>query len=139
MENSNLHIDGTYKLTIYEFPVIIIGISDINRKFYCSAICISELEDSKTFSWIIEKLSKGSEEFLVKKFHCKYAKQISTAIKNYDSRALRNNCWVYTYRLISASLKISPASLKSDAEKEIFFFFQSLTSLTLFKEGISLF
>ncbi|KAG0437359.1 hypothetical protein DMUE_3738 [Dictyocoela muelleri] len=65
----NLHIDGTYKLTIYGFLIIIIiiGIYDLNRKFYCSAISISEFEDSKTFSWIIEKLFKDSEEFLVKK------------------------------------------------------------------------
>ncbi|KAG0437192.1 hypothetical protein DMUE_3831 [Dictyocoela muelleri] len=50
--SSNVHIDATYKLTIYCYSVIIVGISDSNRKFFCSAICIAEYENQDTYSWI---------------------------------------------------------------------------------------
>lgn len=72
----NIHIDGTYKLNIYGFPVIVIGISDLNRRFFCSAICIAEFEDSATYTWNISNIlshQSNSEDSSIpkKKLYCR--------------------------------------------------------------------
>ena len=39
-----LHLDGTYRIIICAFPVIVLGLSDINRKFYPVAYMITSHE-----------------------------------------------------------------------------------------------
>lgn len=55
-ESTNILIDATYKLNLYGFPVIIVGISDLKRKFVRSAVCIAENEDADALTWILAKL-----------------------------------------------------------------------------------
>ena len=43
------HIDGTYKLIKNGFPVIVLGVSDIQGSFHPIAFCISSNEDEEAF------------------------------------------------------------------------------------------
>ncbi len=45
----NIQLDATYKLTLYGFPVIVVGFSDIQRSFYCSGLILAENEDLETY------------------------------------------------------------------------------------------
>lgn len=45
----NLHIDATYKLNTYNFPVRIVEFSDSKRSFLCSGIILTENKDLETF------------------------------------------------------------------------------------------
>lgn len=44
------HIDGTYKLIKNGFPVIVLGVSDIQGVFHPIAFCISSNEDEGAFT-----------------------------------------------------------------------------------------
>jgi len=46
---NNMQIDATYKLTVYEFPVIEVGFSDNTKRFFCSGIIISKFEDCESY------------------------------------------------------------------------------------------
>lgn len=51
-ESSYLHLDATYKINIYEYPVVVVGFSDLNRKFHVAAIAILEFEDYESLNWV---------------------------------------------------------------------------------------
>lgn len=140
-KSQNVHIDATYKLNIYGFPVIVVGISDLNRKFCCSAICIAQTEDSDTLSWILKKLLPNDKNVTTvpsKNFIGDCAKQITSAVQEYGNDSLRTCCWAHVNRLIDKSISKLLSIFKEDATEGIYFL-QSLTSRELFEKGMSLF
>lgn len=40
-QSKKLHADGTYKLIWQGFPVLIVGTTDMNRKFHCLCVAVT--------------------------------------------------------------------------------------------------
>lgn len=101
------------------------GFSDTNRKFFCSAICISQFEDTNTYTWIINHLLSPSEHgtnFVSKKnFIADSAPQISAAVTLYANGSLKTSCWAHTNRLMNASLNKLEKVFRTNAKNEIHF------------------
>lgn len=137
--STNIHIDSTYKLTLYGFPVIIVGVSDVNRRFYCSPICLVENENSETHDWIFNTLFKAMKDlsgFVSKKnFIGDNAVQITSSVKKYYENALRTNYWAHIYRLMSLALKLLPKDFRDEAINDIKSI-QVLTFKNLFNTGL---
>lgn len=140
--SENVHLDATYKLNAYGFPVIVVGISDLDRKFFVTAIAIVEKEDTETYNWIIQMLFekiKCRPDFIASKnFIGDNAKQITSAVSVYGNNSLRTNCWSHTARLMKNILAKLPEDFKNEAMQEIYFL-QALTTKSLFEEGLELF
>ena len=45
-----MHLNGTYKLIKNHFPVVLIGVSDIQGTFHPIAFCITSAEDTHSFT-----------------------------------------------------------------------------------------
>ncbi len=57
LENStNLHIDYTYKITTCNYTVVVVGITDLQKKFFQIAVGVLENETTITYEWIFESL-----------------------------------------------------------------------------------
>ena len=142
-ESVNLHIDATYKLNIYGFPVIVVGYTDNTKRFFCSGIVISSKEDTETYLWIFNNIKEYLRirglDFAVKNAVADNAAQISKAVSDFDENLLRTNCWAHIARLIKPVIfKIKNFDLKGPIYSEIRFL-QSLTSSELFEKGVELF
>lgn len=139
----NLHIDATYKLNTYNFPVIIVGVSDSRRSFFCSGIILTENEDLETFVWIMNEIKKFTT---TKDLNINFtnlvadnAPQITKLVSTFSQPILRTNCWAHVYRLMQTSFGlIKEKSFKDQAIREVKFL-QSLTSKNLFDQGLFLF
>lgn len=55
---NNLHVDATYRLTIYNFPIVVIGFTDYNKKFHLTHIAICENESVETYNYIFQKINE---------------------------------------------------------------------------------
>ncbi|KAG0442331.1 hypothetical protein DMUE_0349 [Dictyocoela muelleri] len=93
--------------------------SNNNRRFFCSAICIAEVEDTSTYSRIFENLlsaSIGSDDKIksMKNFNAENAKQITAAVIKYGNDSLKTSCWAHTFRLIKVALDKFPDDLKQN-------------------------
>lgn len=108
-EATSLHLDGTYRINIYSFPVIVIGCTDLNRKFFCAAICFAEHEDTDTIAWILKTIKdyiqKNNKFLSIKNVVADNAPAITKAVKDFDINLQRTNCWAHIARLIKTKSK----------------------------------
>ena len=51
------HIDGTYRITIYGFPLIVYGVSDQAGRFHPAAYMLSSHEQEQDFEYFYDSLS----------------------------------------------------------------------------------
>jgi hypothetical protein len=61
----NIHIDGTYKNIINGFPVVITGFSDLNGRFFLTAVAIVRTESAESYEWILKTLKDESAKHKV--------------------------------------------------------------------------
>lgn len=54
-----IHADGTYKLTIQGFPVIVVGVSDLSKHFHLSGMAICTNEAAADYKFLFESLKIG--------------------------------------------------------------------------------
>ncbi|RVD90521.1 putative Zinc finger protein [Tubulinosema ratisbonensis] len=137
----NLHIDATYKINIYSFPVIILGFSDLNKRFICCGVVIAENENTDTYLWIFECIKEFLEthklKFTVNNIIADNSEQISAAVRLFDPNIKRTNCWAHVYRLINRTINGCNDIIKNEFKKEILSL-QCFSSQKLFNQGIKL-
>lgn len=59
LQSNVVHIDGTYKIIVQGFPVLVIGVSDYAKVFHLCGLAICSSEGSADFQFVIESLMHG--------------------------------------------------------------------------------
>lgn len=54
-----IHADGTYKIIVQGYPILVIGISDCYRRFHLCGIGITSSESTEDFKFLFESLQIG--------------------------------------------------------------------------------
>lgn len=124
-----LHVDATYKLVIGNFPLLVAGITDRNKRFHplVLAFCYSETKDDYLF--LLQSIKEGFAKFNIESpifefFVADAAQAISSAFVSiketsniFKETCKRGVCWAHVIRAIDSkieSLANNDFSLKSD-------------------------
>lgn len=67
--SKTMHADGTYKLIIQGFPVLVIGVSDYAKNFHVTGLAICSNETSADYKFIFESLRKGISMVSTEPYH----------------------------------------------------------------------
>lgn len=115
-----LHADGTYKLIIQGYPVIIVGSSDMARKFHMigMAVCMSETADDYEFIFnaVIHGVSRITGEEIRPK---RLVTDAAHAIQNGFNRAFAGEdcqiimCWFHVM------FNIKNRRLQNEQDREV--------------------
>lgn len=139
----NMHVDATHKINVYGFPVIVVGFTDNNRKFFVSGIILTSNESKEPFSWVLEQIrnytTANSISVNIRNIIADNTRQTTSAVSIFDSNMLRTNCWAHILRLVKTSIeKIGNRDLRTFIYPDIRFV-QALTFKQLFQQGLELF
>lgn len=58
-ESDIIHIDGTYKIMIQGFPVVIVGVTDYAKRFHLCGLTICSSESASDYQFVFESLMHG--------------------------------------------------------------------------------
>ena len=137
----NVHIDATYKLMTCNYPLIIVGISDLQSTFYLTAVAIVEAETAEAYKWvlqiIVEKCRSLNIHFHPTAVIADNSSAISLAVSQVFPECKRLHCWFHTWKLIDALLK--PYTSFRDMLSDDIHFLQTLFHPTLFSQALELF
>jgi hypothetical protein len=106
------HCDATYKIVKIGFPLVIFGMSDINRKFYSLAFAFTSHEQHKDFCKFFINLKKLAIQLNIvfdPKFMCIDAsKSLAFAINTVFPHCVLLMCWFHLkYNVINFIFKLS--------------------------------
>ena len=136
-----LHIDATYRLIDCNYPVVILGFSDLNRSFFHSVIAIIETESEDVYTSILNSITlecaKLGEVFNPSVIVADNAAAISVASQKCFPDIKRVNCWAHIWRLMEKNLRFD-SRFRDRLTNEIHFL-QSIFDQTLFNQGMMLF
>lgn len=59
MKSKTVHADTTYKLNYEGFPVLVLGVTDLDRHFHPSGISVCTKEETEDFTFIFQSLTSG--------------------------------------------------------------------------------
>lgn len=59
LQSKTIHADGTYKILVQGFPVLVVGISDQDNHFHLGGIAITSSEASDDFKFLFDSLQHG--------------------------------------------------------------------------------
>ena len=62
-EAYNVHIDATYKVIDIGYPVIVLGMTDVNQRFVLLALAIVSDEKMETYFWVLDVLRRECEKY----------------------------------------------------------------------------
>lgn len=112
-----LHCDGTYKQIVQGFPILVIGVTDLNKKFHLCGICVAFGETTQDYQFLFNALKSGviavtGKELEPKAVIADADRAISAAIPlSYeDNMPVRVNCF---FHLMANVEKRSFASAKN--------------------------
>ena len=94
------HIDATYKIVKYFYPIIVFGVSDINRKFYPIIFAITSHETNYDYAHFFDSLNSMLFEIYDTNFNPEYivvdaSKAMYNAIKKYHPKCTVLMCWFH--------------------------------------------
>jgi hypothetical protein len=106
------HCDATYKIVKIGFPLVVFGMSDINRKFYSLAFAFTSHEQHKDFCKFFINLKKLAIQLNIvfdPKFMCIDAsKSLAFAINTVFPHCVLLMCWFHLkYNVINFIFKLS--------------------------------
>lgn len=139
-----IHADGTYKLTIQGFPVLVVGTSDLSKHFHLSGMAICTNETAGDYKFLFESLKIGialvsSEVFVPKVLVADAARAITIGFEeNFGGNGItRVNC--FAHLMMNADKRKYHSSdnklqIKNDIRKLRFAYSESI-----FKVGSDLF
>lgn len=136
-----MHIDGTYKLTTCNYPIVVIGFSDLDGKFFLSAIGVIETESEASYTWVLEKFKTGMRNLNLS-FNPEVAvadnsSAISAAVAHSFPGIKRVNCWFHVKKNLKELIASNPPYIESFSHDVDFL--QLLPNPILFDQGLDLF
>lgn len=54
-----IHADGTYQIIVQGYPILVVGVSDIGKRFHLGGIAITSSESSEDYKFLFESLQVG--------------------------------------------------------------------------------
>ena len=110
------HVDGTYKIIKYFYPIIVFGCSDVQHKFYPIAFGITSHESNIDYKRFLIELNLMSNCILNYDFNPQYiisdaSKSIGTAISSVYPKSKLIMCW---YHLKANIKKHAPSDFKEE-------------------------
>lgn len=60
----NIHADGTYKMNIEGFPLLVVGASDVGGRFNLFDLMLSSRETSEDYEFMFRSLRHGVENII---------------------------------------------------------------------------
>lgn len=139
--SENVHIDATYEINSLNYPIVVIGFSDITGRFHLYGICIIESEGCSDYEWIFASFKNYCVQNGIN-LHPKYviadcSKAISSAVAKIYPNIIRIHCWAHVWRLIYN--KIRHYKEFTEILSTEIHFLQKIYDINLFKEGMVLF
>lgn len=116
----SLHVDGTYKIVIQGFPVIVIGFSDLENTFHLSGLGLVSGKGAADYQFMFESLRNGvvevtDDEMQPDAVVADSAASISKAVKDtFDGAVTRIHCWAHVM------MNVEKQSFKTPANKSEF-------------------
>lgn len=59
LESDIIHADGTYKILVQGFPILVVGVSDKAKRFHLCGIAITSSEGSDDYEFLFDSLQHG--------------------------------------------------------------------------------
>lgn len=121
IDTKGLHSDATYKLVWQNFPVLLVGTTDLCRKFHPFGVAVCTTEQQKDFRFIFNSLKNGilnlfgvdyEPEFLV----ADAAAAIHNAAKEVWANILIIMCWFHMYKNVSEKVPTFLKEISKQAE-----------------------
>ena len=140
-----LCLDGTYKLTVLGYPLIVIGTQDINHKFKLLGVALSRHERAQDYQFVLESIKSAVKEFYQYDWEVDFvmsdaSNAIHTAVKSaFENSYIHGMCSVHFYRnvekkIVSLLEKEDRSSMKEDIK-----FLENMHSKDLFNCALVLF
>lgn len=109
----NIHVDGTYKLNYENYPLLVFGTTDKERKFHLIALAISSNENTAAFEFCFESLEQSVADLFIKSIPAEVlVSDACEAIKVAFRRAFPNakevTCWFHVKKNVETRLRSSP-------------------------------
>ena len=138
-------LDGTYKLTVLGYPLVVVGTQDLNHKFRLIAIALVRHEREEDYKFILESIKSAVQKFFsydwivdfVMSDGCQAILNASRSI--FGETYIHGMCSVHMWRnvekKITSLVKVEDrADLKEDLK-----ILENLHSITLFQNALFLF
>ena len=123
-KNGCLHIDATYKLMWQGFPVLVVAVSDRDRKTIPIAISINTKEDGNAFTFLLKALQQAVEKVAGHKYcpslvMADAAPAITVAVRRvFGPTCKRGMCWAHTIRNVDKEIDRIPNKEYQDILRE---------------------
>lgn len=107
----SLQADATYKLMWQGFPVLIVGTTDLDRKFHLIGVAVCVCEKQEDFEFVFNSVKKCARELLQcdvtpTTIVCDAAHAISNAFKTeFGAESTVIMCWAHMLRKVKQKLK----------------------------------
>ncbi len=107
----HFNMDFTYKITTPDYPLLVFGFSDANRKFHLTSFCLSRYEDEKTVELCLKFTSNFCETqgfpLAIETVTADHGKQFFNPIINHNKKTKVLQCWFHTAQLIKKKLDLT--------------------------------
>lgn len=122
IESKNLHADATYKLIWQNFPVLMVGTTDLARKFHPIGVAVCKTEQQKDFNFIFSSTKQAIHNIFEADFEPEYliadaASAIHNAAKGVWANILVIMCWFHMLKNVSDKV---PTFLKQLCKQQEF-------------------
>lgn len=120
----NLHSDATYKILWHGFPILVVGITDLCRKFHPMGVAVCTSEQQKDFEFIFAAVKQAIHNIFDVEFEPEYliadaAGAIQNAAKQVFGLFIQIiMCWFHAHKNISDKV---PMYLKELSKQKEFF------------------
>lgn len=119
----NVHSDATYKIVWEGYPILIVGTSDMHKKFHPFGVAVCTNETTADFEFVFKSLKTGLKDNFDVDFQPEYlisdaAKSIHKGFRNIfgdDSKVIM--CW---YHMKTALTKRMESMIKNQAQRMAF-------------------
>lgn len=110
---TKLHVDGTYKLNWENYPLLVFGTTDMERRFHLISFALTSNENTAAFEFCFETLKKSAADLLniiipADVLVSDACEAIKTAFRRVFPNSAEVTCWFHVKKNVENRLKSSP-------------------------------
>lgn len=125
IDAQNFHADATYKLTFHGYPLIIVGTTDMERRFHLFGMTLTTNETTGDFEFSFKCVKNTVEKLYNKRIQpkaliCDGAKAIRNGFKNAfpDDASTMIMCWFHVV-LNFSKIKLNDEKNRNDLKRDL--------------------
>lgn len=129
MQNASLakilHIDSTYKVTFEKLPLIVLGATDINKRFHLIGLTITSNETAQAFEFTFKSLVMGVRKFANKEMEptalmCDAAPAIHNGFRQvFGDKPIILMCYAHVMSNVQRKYKFTNQANKDLVKKDL--------------------